>query len=161
MPQSWDMGQILSLPLRREACRGFFKCPKNPTTSAGFEPTNSGTRGQNANHLPSKAVDSGLNIIFLCTSSLKASRWVRSDCVAREFGGVEEERRETKSCKYRRSAVLSMLRHTRRIFPHVLLLSAHRHFPFHKFFIHPYSHLQIHARKPQKVRRIIQSKLHS
>jgi len=32
MPQSWDMGQILSLPLRRKECVGFFKCPKNPTT---------------------------------------------------------------------------------------------------------------------------------
>jgi hypothetical protein len=49
MPQSWDMGQILSLPLRRKACGGFFRCPKNPTTSAGFEPANSGTRGQHAN----------------------------------------------------------------------------------------------------------------
>jgi hypothetical protein len=26
MPQSWDMGQILSLPLRRKACWGFFSC---------------------------------------------------------------------------------------------------------------------------------------
>ena len=40
MLQSWDMGQILSLPLRRKACGGFFRCPKNPTTSAGFEPAN-------------------------------------------------------------------------------------------------------------------------
>ena len=40
MPQSWDMGQILSLPLRRG---GFFRRPKNPTTSAGFKPANSGT----------------------------------------------------------------------------------------------------------------------
>ena len=38
MPQSWDMGQILSLPLRRKACGRFFRSPKNPTTSAGFEP---------------------------------------------------------------------------------------------------------------------------
>ena len=42
MPQSWDMGQILSLPLRSKACGGFFRCQKNPTTSAGFEPANSG-----------------------------------------------------------------------------------------------------------------------
>ena len=28
MPQSWDMGQILSLPLRRKAWGGFFRCPK-------------------------------------------------------------------------------------------------------------------------------------
>ena len=50
MPQSWDMGQILSLPLRRKACGGFFRYPKNPTTSAGCETANSGTRGQHANH---------------------------------------------------------------------------------------------------------------
>jgi hypothetical protein len=30
----------LQLPLRRKACRGFFRCPKNSTTSAGFEPAN-------------------------------------------------------------------------------------------------------------------------
>ena len=43
MPQSWNMGQILSFPLRRKACGGFFRCQKNPTTSAGFQPANSGT----------------------------------------------------------------------------------------------------------------------
>ena len=33
MPQRWDMGQIVSLPLRRRACGGFFRCPKkNPRT---------------------------------------------------------------------------------------------------------------------------------
>jgi hypothetical protein len=37
MPQSWDMGQILSLPLRRKACWGFLMYRKNPTASAGFE----------------------------------------------------------------------------------------------------------------------------
>ena len=42
MPQRWDMGQILSVPLRRKACGGFFRCPKN-LTSAGFEPANSGS----------------------------------------------------------------------------------------------------------------------
>ena len=35
------------LPFRRKACWGFFR-PKNPTASAGFKPTNSGTRGQHA-----------------------------------------------------------------------------------------------------------------
>jgi len=58
MPQSWDMGQILSLPLRRKACGRFFRCPKNPTTSAGLEPANLGTRGQHANHYTTEAVDS-------------------------------------------------------------------------------------------------------
>ena len=33
MPQSWDMGQILSLPLRRNACWGLFGHPKIPTAS--------------------------------------------------------------------------------------------------------------------------------
>ena len=56
MPQSWDMGEILSLPLRRKACGGFFRCPKNRTFSAGFEPANSGTRGQHANHQTTEAV---------------------------------------------------------------------------------------------------------
>jgi hypothetical protein len=40
MPQSWDMGHIILLPLRRKAYRGFSGCPKNPTDSAGFEPAN-------------------------------------------------------------------------------------------------------------------------
>ena len=31
MPQSWDMGQILLLPLRRKAYWGFSGHPKNPT----------------------------------------------------------------------------------------------------------------------------------
>ena len=35
------------LLLRRKASWGFFR-PKNPTASAGFEPANSGTRGQHA-----------------------------------------------------------------------------------------------------------------
>jgi hypothetical protein len=33
MPQSWDMGQIILLPLRRKACWGFFHIRKNPTGS--------------------------------------------------------------------------------------------------------------------------------
>ena len=40
MPQSWNMGQILSFPLRRKACWGLFGHPKNPTASDGFEPAN-------------------------------------------------------------------------------------------------------------------------
>ena len=50
MPQSWDMGQILLLPLRRKAYWGFSGHLKNPTASAGFEPANSGSDGQYANH---------------------------------------------------------------------------------------------------------------
>ena len=71
MPQSWDMGQILSLPLRRKACGGFFRCPKNPTTSAGFEPENSGTRGQHANHQTTEGVS-------LMTVSLSYSQSFRT-----------------------------------------------------------------------------------
>jgi hypothetical protein len=40
----YDMGQTALLPLRRKACRRFFR-PKNPTASAGFERANSGTKG--------------------------------------------------------------------------------------------------------------------
>jgi hypothetical protein len=49
------MGQILSLPHRRKTCG----CPKKPTTLAGFEPANSGTRGQHANHWTTEAVSTG------------------------------------------------------------------------------------------------------
>jgi hypothetical protein len=50
MLQSWDMGHIILLPLRRKTYWGFFGCPKNPTASGGFEPENSGSSGQYANH---------------------------------------------------------------------------------------------------------------
>ena len=43
----YDIGRTALLPLRRKACWGFLR-PKNPTASAGFEPVNSGTRGQHA-----------------------------------------------------------------------------------------------------------------
>jgi len=47
MTQIYDMGPTASFPLRRKACWGFFR-PKNPTASAGFEPTNLGIKGQHA-----------------------------------------------------------------------------------------------------------------
>ena len=62
MLQTWDMplklfrykfkpkGQILLLPLRRKAYWGFSGHLKNPKASAGFEPANSGSSGQYANH---------------------------------------------------------------------------------------------------------------
>jgi hypothetical protein len=37
MPQSWDMGQIILLPLWRKACWGFFHIGKNPTALVGIE----------------------------------------------------------------------------------------------------------------------------
>ena len=49
-PQSWEMEQILLLPFRRKAYWGFSGHPKNPTASTGFEPANSGSSGQYANH---------------------------------------------------------------------------------------------------------------
>ena len=41
---------------QRKACGGFFRCLKNLTTSARFEPANSGTRGQHANRYATDAV---------------------------------------------------------------------------------------------------------
>jgi len=41
------MGPSALLPLRRNACWGFFR-PKNPTASSGFEPANLGTKGRHA-----------------------------------------------------------------------------------------------------------------
>ena len=53
MPQIYDMGPTALLPLRRKACWGYFR-PKNPTASAGFEPSNLGTKGQHATPRPPK-----------------------------------------------------------------------------------------------------------
>jgi hypothetical protein len=45
MPQSWDIGQIILLPLRRKACCGFFQQEKSysfgreRTRDLEFEPT--------------------------------------------------------------------------------------------------------------------------
>ena len=47
MPQIYDMGPTALLTLRRKACWGIFR-PKNATASAGFEPSNLGTKGQHA-----------------------------------------------------------------------------------------------------------------
>jgi hypothetical protein len=57
MPQSWDVGQIIFLPLRRKACCGFFSTEKNPTASVGSEPAILGTRGQHANPKTTEAAD--------------------------------------------------------------------------------------------------------
>ena len=62
MPQSWDMGQILSLPLRRKACWGLFGHQKNPMASAEFEPA---TRGPEANMLTSRPLNPVNLILFL------------------------------------------------------------------------------------------------
>ena len=47
------MGQTALLPLRRKVCWGFFAL-KNPTASAGFEPTNLGTKNKHATSRPPK-----------------------------------------------------------------------------------------------------------
>jgi len=44
---NYDMGPTSLLPLRKKARWEFFR-PKNPTTSAEFEPANFGTKGQHA-----------------------------------------------------------------------------------------------------------------
>jgi hypothetical protein len=46
-PQSWDMGHYLTSPPKEGMLRIFYT-GKNPKASAGFEPANSGTRGQQA-----------------------------------------------------------------------------------------------------------------
>jgi hypothetical protein len=48
IPQSWDMGQFILLPLRRRHAVDF-SSRKNPTASVGSEPAILGTRGKHAN----------------------------------------------------------------------------------------------------------------
>jgi hypothetical protein len=55
------MGPTVLFPLRRKACWGFF-CPKNPTVSAGCEPTNLGTKGQHATSKIPKPLAIRLNV---------------------------------------------------------------------------------------------------
>ena len=61
MPQIYDMGPMALLPLRRKACWGFFR-PKNPQASAGFEPTNLGTKGQHATPRPPKPLSDNCGV---------------------------------------------------------------------------------------------------
>jgi hypothetical protein len=58
------MGQAALLPLRRKACWEFSR-PKNPTASAGFEPSNLGTKGQHATSRPPKPLMTHLLVSFL------------------------------------------------------------------------------------------------
>ena len=55
MLQIYDIGPTALLPLRRKVYWGFFR-PKNPTASAGFEPANSGTKGQHATPRPPEPI---------------------------------------------------------------------------------------------------------
>ena len=51
MPQIYDMGPMVLLPLRR---KDFFRL-KIPKASAGFEPANLGTKGQHDTTRPPKS----------------------------------------------------------------------------------------------------------
>jgi hypothetical protein len=59
------MGPPALLPLRMKACWGFFSPWKILTASAGFEPTNLGTRGQHASSRPPKPLIKGFTL-FIC-----------------------------------------------------------------------------------------------
>jgi len=74
MPQIYDMGPTALLPLRRKTCWGFFR-PKNPTASAGFEPTNLGTKGQHATPRPPKHHIQNIEIFFSTTVTTSDLTW--------------------------------------------------------------------------------------
>ena len=70
------MGPTALLSLRRKACWGFFR-PKNPTASAGCEPANLDTKGQNATSRPPKPLwpHTCSVLHFLCSIS-RGSQWI-------------------------------------------------------------------------------------
>ena len=73
----YDMGPTALLPLRRKACRGFFR-PKNPTASAGFEPANLCTEGQHATPRPPKPMfklEGDVNAVKITTINI----WLNDD----------------------------------------------------------------------------------
>ena len=53
MPQIYDMGPTAYFPSEGRRAEDFFAL-KNPTASAGFEPANLGTKGQQATSRPPK-----------------------------------------------------------------------------------------------------------
>jgi hypothetical protein len=55
MPQICDMVQAFTSPPKEGVLRIFFAL-KNPTASAGFEPANLGTKGQQATSRPPKPI---------------------------------------------------------------------------------------------------------
>ena len=57
MPQIYDMGPTALLPLRRKAA------------SAGFEPTNLGTKGQHATPRPPKPIEINIHEKKNCSSN--------------------------------------------------------------------------------------------
>ena len=65
MPQIYDMGPTALLPLRRKVCWGFFFALKNPTTAAGFEPANLGSKGRHATPRPPKPLRRHTELINL------------------------------------------------------------------------------------------------
>ena len=72
------MGPTALLPLRRKACRGFFR-PKNPTASEGFEPANLGTKGQHATPRPPKP-------IIMLISYYNTLKWVYRSQLSSLYG---------------------------------------------------------------------------
>jgi hypothetical protein len=60
MPQIYDMETAGFTSPPKEGVLGIFFALKNPKASAGFEPTNLGTRGQHASSRPPKPLNSCL-----------------------------------------------------------------------------------------------------
>jgi len=75
------MGPTALLPLRRKACRGFFR-PKNPTASAGCETANLGTKGQHATSTSLKLLLTeltlGIHNLYIWVKSIKPA-WLTDD----------------------------------------------------------------------------------
>jgi hypothetical protein len=78
------MGQTPLLSLRRKSCWGFFR-PKNPTASAGFEPANLGTKGQNATSRPPKPLVSILRFLIRMGTNRNLTKYQASTAVGLSF----------------------------------------------------------------------------
>jgi len=75
MPQIYDMGPTALLPLRRNACWGFFR-PKYPMAAARFEPANLGTKGQHATHAGVyQSLKKNPVTLFLLQQGIMKSSW--------------------------------------------------------------------------------------
>jgi hypothetical protein len=66
---TWD--RLFNFPSEGRHAEDFY-VKKNPTSSAGFEPANSGTRGQHANHQTNEAVKVSIKL----SSSTEAKKFV-------------------------------------------------------------------------------------
>jgi len=81
------MGSTDLLPLQRKVCWGFFR-PKNPTASAGCEPSNLGTKSQHATSRPPKPLLPTYTAIYIgpphiphmwCTAAIQGSEQYRGN----------------------------------------------------------------------------------